>query len=254
MLEPKIFDMSIIFKITDALKVFLTSGRSFKSLLKKGASVASTRILHNCRHYIPTLGTIIDAGANQGQFAIAANYFYPNAHIHSFEPLPDVFPVLQQNTRRLNAITTYNIALGNTNGKLEFYSNAYSHASSALHVSELQKSMLPKTADSHSIEATVQRLDDLHQTIQLNSPVLLKMDVQGFEKEVLKGATNILTQIDYLLFESSFVQLYDGEPLFDEMHSFVKELGFELIAPVGFLQTEKLQILQMDLLYKRKKS
>lgn len=253
MLEPKIFDMSIIFKITDAVKVFLVSNRSFKSLLKKGASVASTRILHNCRHYIPALGTIIDAGANQGQFAIAANYFYPSAQIHSFEPLPDVFPILQHNTRKLSGITTYNIALGNANGKLEFYSNAYSHASSALKVSAIQKSLLPKTAASRTIETPVQRLDDLDLEFQLNSPALLKMDVQGFEKEVLKGARNILPHIDYLLFESSFVQLYDGEPLFDEMHSFVKELGFELIAPVGFLQSEKLQILQMDLLYKRKR-
>jgi hypothetical protein len=61
-----------------------------------------------------------------------------------------------------------------------------------------------------------------------------------------------LGKIDYLLFETSFVTMYDGEPLFDEMHNFVKELGFEFIAPVGFLQTNDLQILQMDLLYKRR--
>ncbi|QNR84986.1 FkbM family methyltransferase [Pedobacter riviphilus] len=244
--------MNMLFKITDAVKVFLASGRSLGALSEKGASVASTLILHNCRHYIPVLGTIIDAGANQGQFAIAANHFYPGAHIHSFEPLPEVFSILQRNTSRLNSISTYNMALGNSSGTLEFYSNAYSHASSALHVSALQKNMLPKTAISHQIETPVQRLDDLHHKILFTSPVLLKMDVQGFEKEVLKGAINSLPQIDYLLFETSFVQMYDGEPLFDEMHDFVKELGFEFIAPVGFLQSEKLQILQMDLLYKRK--
>jgi len=244
--------MSIIFKITYAAKVFLTSGRSLNSLLKKGASVASTQILFNCRHYIPQLGTIIDAGANQGQFAIAASHFYPHACIHSFEPLPDVYPILQRNTRHVSSITTYNMALGNSTGTLEFYSNAYSHASSALQVSELQKNMLPKTATSHKIETPVERLDDLSNQLHLTAPVLLKMDVQGFEKEVLKGAAQSLAQIDYLLFESSFIQMYDGEPLFDEMHDFVKALGFELIAPVGFLQSEKLQILQMDLLYKRK--
>jgi FkbM family methyltransferase len=253
LLESKIYDMSIIFKIADAVKVFLASGRGFKSMLKKSSSVASTRILHNCSHYIPTLGTIIDAGANQGQFAIAASHFYPDARIHSFEPLPDVYPILQRNTRNVSKISTYNMALGNATGTLEFYSNAYSHASSALPVSTLQKNMLPKTATSHRIETPVQRLDDLYENLQLSSPVLLKMDVQGFEKEVLKGATQSLPLIDYLLFESSFVQMYDGEPLFDEMHDFVKALGFEIIAPVGFLQSEKLQILQMDLLYKRKK-
>jgi FkbM family methyltransferase len=253
MLEYQIYDMSIIFKIADAVKVFQASGRSFKSLLGKGASIASTRVLHNCKHYIPALGTIIDAGANQGQFALAASHFYPGAHIHSFEPLPEVFPILQRNTRRLSSISTYNVALGSSTGTLGFYSNAYSHASSALHVSALQKNMLPKTAISQRIEIPVQRLDDLLHKEHFIPPVLLKMDVQGFEKEVLKGALNSLQQIDYLLFETSFVQMYDGEPLFDEMHHFVKELGFELIAPVGFLQSEKLQILQMDLLYKRKK-
>ncbi|MEN0052118.1 MAG: FkbM family methyltransferase [Mucilaginibacter sp.] len=245
--------MSIIFKIADAVKVFRASGRGLKPLLEKGASVASSRILYNCKHYIPALGTIIDAGANRGQFAVAATYFYPGVHIHSFEPLPEVFPILQRNTSKLNSISTYNIALGNVNGMLEFYSNAYSHASSALPISELQKSMLPKTSTSQRIEIPVKRLDDLCDNLLLMPPILLKMDVQGFEKEVLKGAVKTLQKIDYLLFETSFVQMYDGEPLFDEMHHFVKELGFELIGPVGFLQSEKLQILQMDLLYRRRK-
>lgn len=245
--------MNAIFKIADAVRVFLASGRGVASLLDKGASVASTQVLHNCKRYIPVLETIIDAGANQGQFALAARHFYPEAHIHSFEPLPDVYARLQYNTRKLHKITTYNCALGNTNGELAFYSNAYSHASSALPVSGLQKDMLPQTAATQQVSVPVLRLDDLQGGIRLQAPVLLKMDVQGFEKEVLKGALHSLPRIDYLLFESSFVQLYDGEPLFDEMHQFVSSLGFEFIAPVGFLQSAQLQILQMDLLYKNKR-
>jgi FkbM family methyltransferase len=245
--------MNLIFKVAEAARVFLQSGRGLTSLLKKGVSIASTQLLHNCKHYIPEVNTILDVGANQGQFALSAKHYYPKAGIHSFEPIPSVYSTLQENTRRTPLIHTYNFALGSSSGELEFFANHYSHASSALHVSTLQQQLLPQTAESDHIKVPVKRMDDLLPDIPFKSPVLLKLDVQGYEKEVLKGAIRSLDRVDYLLFETSFVQMYDGEPLFDEMHNFVKELGFEFIAPVGFLQTDALQILQMDLLYKRRK-
>jgi FkbM family methyltransferase len=246
--------MNLIFKMADAARVFLQSGRGLSSFLKKGVSIASTQLLHNCKHYIPEINTILDVGANQGQFALSARHFYPQADIHSFEPVPAVYDILRHNTRKADAINTYNFALGSTSGSLEFYSNNYSHASSALPVSSLQQQMMPQTAAVNKIKVAVKRMDDLLANIPFMSPVLLKLDVQGFEKEVLKGAVKSLGKIDYLLFETSFVAMYDGEPLFDEMHNFVKSLGFDFIAPVGFLQTNDLQILQMDLLYKRREN
>ena len=84
-------------------------------------------------------------------------------------------------------------------------------------------------------------------------PILLKLDVQGFEKKVLQGATGFLPKVDYLLFECSYQALYEGEPLFADMYAFVQSLGYELVAPVGFLENEDHVFLQADLLWRRRR-
>ncbi|MBS0030805.1 FkbM family methyltransferase [Chitinophaga sp. 22321] len=244
--------MNIFFRIADAAKVIFHTRKGISFIMKNGASIASTQVLHNCRHYIPELKTVLDVGANKGQFALATAWQYPAAKIYAFEPVPGTFKTLQHNTRRVPAVQAFNYALGSDDGVIDFFSNAYSHASSALQVSALQRELVPRTADTFSIKVVVRQMDNVLKDLSLTSPTLLKLDVQGFEKEVLLGAAHSLQHIDYLLFETSFVAMYDGEPLFDEMHDYVKKLGFEFIAPVSFLQSGTLQILQMDLLYKRK--
>lgn len=243
--------MNLIFKIFDSLKIVLSSKRPITSYFKKGSSIASTQIIHSMKKYVPELNTILDVGANQGQFAITSTFFYSNATIYSFEPVPDTFKLLEANTKNIPLIKCNNYALGSSNGEIDFYSNDHSHASSALLVSEAQKKAIPLTASQHKIKVPVKTLDEVNKQLNLKSPVLLKLDVQGFEKEVLKGSLSMISKVDFLLFEASFVSMYDGEALFDEMNTLAKDLGFELVGPVGFLQSDNLQILQMDMLYKR---
>src|SRR5438132_1013505 len=141
----------LLAKVSDLLIVMSRSKRPFFSFLRKGASVASTRILHSVASYQEEINTIFDVGANQGQFATTAIYYYPDATIYSFEPLPDTFNKLKRNTRKNKNIFHYNFALGNSEGSMEFYSNKYSHASSALHVSRQQKLLLPHTSNEEAI-------------------------------------------------------------------------------------------------------
>ena len=227
------------------------AGRSFREIFEKGYSIASTEIICNIRQYVDEIHTVIDVGANQGQFAIAASKGYPQANIYSFEPLPETFLVLKKNVGEYDRIKSFNTALGSEQGVIDFYKNNHSHASSALPVSTFQKNQLPETSITQKIQVPVERLDRIADKLVLEAPVLLKLDVQGFEKQVLEGSSGIINKIDFLVFEASFIQMYDGETLFNELHDYVQSCGFELVAPVGALQNKKGQFLQLDMLYRR---
>lgn len=220
-------------------------------LLSKVRSISSFNINLLLHDYSSDLKTIIDVGANVGQYAIASHRFYPNAIIHSFEPVPTTFLNLKANTTSIENIRVYSCALGDLEGKIDFYQNEHSHASSALEVSNEQKKALPITRNYKKIEVPIHTLDNFIFLSPITSPILLKLDVQGFEKNVLLGGEVFLKKVDYLLLEMSFVSMYNEEPLFDEMHEFIINKGFKLVGPVGALSSGSRQILQMDMLYTR---
>lgn len=243
--------LGLLEKLTDILKIVKLDKSFLKDIFKPGASLASEKILLSVRNYIPSLNTIIDVGANNGQFAIASSKLYSNANIYSFEALPSLLDSLKNNTKAIKNLKIFNYALGDVKGEIEFFQNDYSLASSALEISKNQTDLFPETGAVKKIKIKSEKLDDVSSEINFNSPVLLKLDVQGYEKKVLAGAVSSMKNIDYLLFETSFTPMYNSEPLFDEMNSYVKELGFEVVAPVGIFQSENMKILQMDILYKK---
>src|SRR5690606_688553 len=243
--------ISKIEKILAGLKTVSKDRKFISNVSSGGRSLASFQLNLAIKNYCSNFKTILDVGANKGQFAFAASQIFPEADIYSFEPVPDVYQTLKRNTKKMTKIQTFNKALGAEIGKIKFYKNKYSHASSALPIHDNQKKLIPGTSDVEEIEVEVSTLNDFLAGIDVVSPSLLKLDVQGYEKEVIKGASNVFDKIYYILFETSFIEMYQGEPLFDEMHEFVKEKGFKILAPVGFLQTDNLQIPQMDILYKR---
>lgn len=240
-------------RILNVFEILRHSNGGVEYFRHPSRSLASFNILDQLSRRIPRLGTVVDVGANQGQFACAVKRFFPQAVVHSFEPVPETFEKLSANTKQIAGIQVYNFGLGSVSGKIDFYQNEHSHASSALPISDFQKTELPETAKTRMITVPVKRLDDLGISVkEAEGSVLLKLDVQGYEKHVLLGATDFLKGVDYLLFEASFVSMYEGEPLFDEMHALVSEMGFRLLGPVGSLEVGASQIAQMDMLYVKK--
>lgn len=244
--------MKYLIKIAEALKIMFRSHTSPFILLKKGGSLSSIQIAYSFKRLVnENIDTLIDVGANQGQFALSWKRFYPQCKIVSFEPVPETFVKLKANTSDQKNIEVFNMGLGTTPGKLTIYKNGHSHASSFLKISGFQKEHIPKTRIELREEVDVTTLDVMLPTFGPLGKSVLKLDVQGYEREVLTGGGEVLARIDYVIIEMSFQPMYEGEVLFDGMNEFLKKMGFGIVAPLGFLQMNDLQIPQIDFLYKR---
>lgn len=241
----------LIQKLLSIAKIILSPKGGLLYILSKARSVASFEINNSLFRLNSHIKTIIDVGANIGQYASASHQFYPNAIIYSFEPVPETFEKLKANTAKTENIKVYSCALGDTEGSIDFFQNEHSHASSVLEVSTEQKEAIPSTSNYKKIEVPVHKLDDFEFPSPLLRPILLKLDVQGYEKQVLLGGENFVKNVDYLLLEMSFIRMYNDEPLFDEMHDYIKSIGYSLVGPIGSLPSDNGQIMQMDMLYKR---
>lgn len=222
----------------------------FFSLLKgKMLSLASFEIINNLKKQNLEINTILDVGANKGQFQKAANYLFPNAIIHSFEPIPELFNLLQRKKHAKNS--NYNKALGNEIGKLEFNQNEYNHSSSFFEISNENKNF--PSSKTKKIEVQIDTLDNIIHTFEIKRPSLLKLDVQGYEMEVLKGGVEaISSNIDFIIVEANFENLYRGQPTFTALNKFLNNNNFELKTLLDFNMGNNNSYIEADYLYVKK--
>ncbi len=216
-------------------------------------SLASFEVVSNLKKMVPNLNYIIDVGANSGQFSKVANAFYPDAKIDAFEPLPDLFPKMAKKFTANKNITVHNLALGNENGQIKFNQNDYGHISSILEINS-ENIHYPKQSNSiPQIDVEIKTLDSFLSDKELPSLTLLKLDVQGYELEVLKGASGSIKKIDYVIIEANLEQLYTNQPSFTEMNNYLNNIGFELQGMLDFNLGFKNKYIEIDLLFKNKK-
>ncbi len=172
------------------------------------------------------IATVLDIGANIGQFAEMIHQILPIATIHSFEPLPEQFIVLQKLTKKIQLLRCYQFAVGSENTEMEINANEFSASSSLLPMTELHTSSFPFTKNSAVQKVQVRTLDSLMPEIKLQKNILFKIDVQGFELEVLKGAVRLLEEVNIIIVETTFREFYQGQPLFDDIYKFLTKKMF----------------------------
>ena len=196
--------------------------------------------------YIKNVGMLIDVGSNKGQFAILFQYFFPQAKIISFEPQKEFLKIqkkiLFKNTK------FYSICLGNKNENSYLNVTKKKDSSSILKPNILKDSIY-KVINKMKIK--VRRLDDVLK-IRYKKKILIKLDVQGYEKKVLLGAIKSLKKIDYILIELSSSSIYKKQSTKKDIVKYLNKKNFFLLKEInkGFI-TKK--IYQTDCLFHNKK-
>ena len=196
--------------------------------------------------------TIIDAGANEGQFAIAMAHVFPDATIHSFEPDPKTYRRLARNVRRYSRVHTHELALGDRRGESQFHVNTDAQVSSLLPASEERKRAFPNARTTGTIVVKTDTLSRFFADLDVAQPVLLKLDVQGYEHRILEGAGGFLPKVDYVLTETAIRPLYVGEVPCGHMTGILENLGFSLDLVADWHHSPRDgTVIELDLLFAR---
>jgi len=194
--------------------------------------------------------TIYDIGANVGSWTLLAKAIIPAATIEAFEPLPQHNASFRTNLLGVENVSLHSIGLGPANGTGLIRVANFSDASSFLPNTETNRDHFG-IDEVEQLSVLVRRLDDYRDEHGLPYPDLIKLDVQGYELEVLKGGTQCLRNAKAVLIEVSFAEYYRGQCFFHDVVSFMANAGlfiglFGVNTPTGSVlrQTDVLFVRQ----------
>ena len=175
------------------------------------------------------LRTIVDVGANVGQWSGMLLDLITPARLIIIEPEPSAFAELQRRFAARGNMELHQTAVGDTNGVTRFRVTRDTTGASILQPREEMRELV---GSNWTVEAEIEvplcTLDTL--LSDLSAISLLKIDVQGFERQVLAGAVQILKRTDFLLIELNYQPQYIGGSWFGEIHEMLtREYSFTLV-------------------------
>jgi FkbM family methyltransferase len=199
--------------------------------------------------------TVVDVGAHVGLFSAAIKELCPGASLHAFEPQESCFALLSNRLRRYSNSWASKVAVGERAGEVRFYANAFSPSSSVLPMAQRHVEAFPNTRVAEPTTVQMRTLDEMLAGVELRANVLMKIDVQGYELQVLRGGAQILERTDYVLVEMSLVELYKGQPLFREVTEWLWARNFDIAGALPpLVAPNDGSFLQIDVLFRRRRT
>lgn len=198
---------------------------------------------------VPMNGLVVDVGGFDGNVAIKFANALPKSQVYTFEPIKKHFEQLKQNTSVYPTIKAFNIGLGETTEELQINKLSNDSSSSLLEVSSnigndfFSTNLAPKAVEMISVK----RLDDI--LLENTSSIsILKMDVQGFELQVLKGGIQTLKKVYLIILEMQNHEFYVGAPMYYELDEFLRNQGFRLFDLMPSIRDE-MKLYEWDAIY-----
>ena len=200
------------------------------------------------------IGTVLDVGANVGQFGLGLRAWGFQGRIISFEPVADAYSALARQTARDANWSALQVALSDRDGEDVLRVSPDSVFSSLRVMGAPLRRRFPAAEAAREQTIRTRRLDSLWPELSVGSDrVLLKSDTQGYEREVLLGARNALDSVYGVQLEASVEPLYEGEATMTELLELMEELGFVLSGiEAGTHDPESQRLLQADCLFLRR--
>ena len=198
----------------------------------------------------PSLRTIVDIGANRGQFALISRLI-TNARVISFEAILSVANIFKKIFVDDEMVRLYVSAIGPKEERRIINLSKRDDSSSLLEIGNIQSSLFPGTESIGTQLVNVAQLSNFISCADIVRPAMLKLDVQGFELEALKGCISLLDAFDFIYCECSFVELYSGQALAGEVISYLEKFNFSLAGIYNISYDTLGECVQADFMFTR---
>ena len=198
------------------------------------------------------VSNVIDVGANVGQFGLDIRRHGFKGQIVSYEPVNETFGLLTQTTRRHQPWKAIQLGVGAAESERTInISGNDGLSSSLLEMGSLHLENFPDSATVSRQNISISTIDNQLVVLGLRpQEIMLKLDVQGFEAEVLKGASQSISKIPLCYLEVSITPLYEGEVLLLPILIELSKYGHEVIDVFRGIKASNGQLLQLDILTK----